>query len=419
MLLLFLLFEFEQKFILKHCYLQYHFIIRYKNPVTGTFEEKHAKKSELVDAFFTDGKTHLFTLIVRPDNTFQMLIDTTEVNAGSLLKDLNPSIVPPKEIVDPNDKKPETWDDREKIEDPDAVKPDDWDEEEPKQIADASAQMPEGWLEDESDTIPDESSIKPDDWDEETDGEWEPAKIENPKCKDAPGCGPWTQPMINNPKYKGKWRAPLIENTNYQGQWEPRKIENPEYFEETDPFSKLTSFDGIGFELWSMTDKIYFDNILITDDEAVANRFALDSWAIKKDLESINSRSSDSVVDALVNATNDKPWLWAVYLLVVLVPIVLIFVFCCGKSSPEVKTNNKKTDEPTKDDDSVQAEANVASTKEDDEKADEEEDADEEEEVEEAEAEPESKQSKSDLEDEDQQPEEQVQVKSNWSTLFL
>lgn len=383
---------------------KYHFIIRYKNPVTGTFEEKHAKKSELVDAFFTDGKTHLFTLIVRPDNTFQMLIDTTEVNAGSLLTDLSPPIVPPKEIVDPNDKKPETWDDREKIEDPDAVKPEDWDEEEPKQIADASAQMPEGWLEDESDTIPDESSVKPDDWDEDTDGEWEPAKIENPKCKDAPGCGPWTQPMINNPKYKGKWRAPLIENTNYQGQWEPRKIENPEYFEETDPFSKLTSFDGIGFELWSMTDKIYFDNILITDDEAVANKFALDSWAIKKDLESINSRSSDSVVDALVNATNDKPWLWAVYLLVVLVPIVLIFVFCCGKSSPEVKTNTKKTDEPTKDDDNVQTEANAASSNE---KADEEEDADEEEEVEEAE--PENKQSKSDLEDEDQQPEEQVQ----------
>ncbi len=41
---------------------KYHFIVRYKNPVTGEFEEKHAKKSQLIDAFFTDGKTHLFTL---------------------------------------------------------------------------------------------------------------------------------------------------------------------------------------------------------------------------------------------------------------------------------------------------------------------------------------------------------------------
>lgn len=41
---------------------KYHFIVRYKNPVTGEIEEKHAKKSQLIDAFFTDGKTHLFTL---------------------------------------------------------------------------------------------------------------------------------------------------------------------------------------------------------------------------------------------------------------------------------------------------------------------------------------------------------------------
>lgn len=41
---------------------KYHFIIRFKNPKTGSIEEKHAKKSDLLDAYFNDGKTHLYTL---------------------------------------------------------------------------------------------------------------------------------------------------------------------------------------------------------------------------------------------------------------------------------------------------------------------------------------------------------------------
>ena len=65
----------------------------------------------------------------------------------------------------------------------------------------------------------------------------------------------------------------MIDNINYQGQWEPRKIPNPAYFEEEDPFSKLITFDAVGLELWSMTDMIYFDNFIITDDEAVSNQF--------------------------------------------------------------------------------------------------------------------------------------------------
>jgi len=378
---------------------KYHFIVQYNNPITGIFEEKHAKKSQLIDAFFTDGKTHLFTLILRPDNTFQMLIDTTEVNAGSLLKDMTPSIIPDKEIIDPTDAKPESWDDREKIEDPDATKPDDWDESQPQKIADVSATMPDGWLEDESETISDPESTKPDDWDEDTDGEWEAAKIENPACKDAPGCGPWAQPMISNPEYKGKWLPPLIDNVNYQGKWEARKIQNPVYFEESDPFSKLGSFDAIGLELWSMTDSVYFDNFLITDDETVSTQFATDSWKIKKDLESANS-SSDSVIDALVNATKDKPWLWALYVLVVLVPIVLGFVFCCSGSSKSVSNAEaKKNDQETPDD--------VPSEEQNEQQENEveaEEDIEEEEiEAEEIEAEEENP-SKSDLEEEKEKP---------------
>jgi len=41
-------------------------------------------------------------------------------------------------------------------------------------------------------------------------------QIENPKCKDAPGCGRWTRPSKRNPNYKGVWLAPRIPNPNYQ-----------------------------------------------------------------------------------------------------------------------------------------------------------------------------------------------------------
>ena len=75
---------------------------------------------------FDDKKTHLVTLIVKPDNTFEILVDKRSINSGSLLKDFTPAVNPPKEIDDPTDKKPSDWDDREKIEDPDAKKPDDW-----------------------------------------------------------------------------------------------------------------------------------------------------------------------------------------------------------------------------------------------------------------------------------------------------
>jgi calnexin len=322
---------------------KYHFIIRFKNPVTGRFEEKHAKKSELLDSYFNDGKTHLYTLVVRPDNTFKMMIDLKSVNSGSLLVDFEPAINPPKEIVDPEDKKPETWDEREKLSDPEAVKPEDWNEEEPKLIADPQVKMPDGWLEDEPETIADPFAIKPEDWDEATDGLWEAPKIDNEKCKDAAGCGKWNPPMINNPLYKGKWKAPLIANPNYQGKWEARRIENPEFFEEKNPFSALTTFSAIGLELWSMTDQIYFDNFLITDDEQVALEFSQNSWEVKRKLELIGARSSDSVVDGLLNATADKPWLWAVYILVVLLPIVIIAVFCCGGKSGESKKSEKET----------------------------------------------------------------------------
>ncbi|XP_054059224.1 calmegin isoform X2 [Rissa tridactyla] len=194
-----------------------HFIFRHKNPKTGEYDEKHAKRPDVdLKKFYLDKKTHLYTLVLKPDDTFEMLIDQSVVSRGSLLEDMVPPVNPPKEIEDPSEKKPEDWDERPKISDPNAVKPDDWDEDEPSKIEDPDAVKPEGWLDDEPQYVPDPNAKKPKDWDEEMDGEWEAPQIPNPKCETAPGCGHWVRPMKNNPKYKGKWKAPMIDNPNYQ-----------------------------------------------------------------------------------------------------------------------------------------------------------------------------------------------------------
>ncbi|XP_038034852.2 calmegin isoform X1 [Anas platyrhynchos] len=302
-----------------------HFIFRHKNPKTGEYDEKHAKRPDVdLKKFYLDKKTHLYTLVLKPDDTFEMLIDQTVVSKGSLLEDMVPPVNPPREIEDPADKKPDDWDERPKIPDPNAVKPDDWDEDEPSKIEDLDAVKPKGWLDDEPQYVPDPNAKKPKDWDEEMDGEWEAPQIPNPKCETAPGCGIWVRPMKNNPKYKGKWKAPMIDNPNYQGIWSPRKIPNPDYFEDSHPF-EMTAVSAIGLELWSMTSDIYFDNFIICSEKEVADRWAADGWGLKKLVASANE---PGMFSQLVTAAEDHPWLWVLYVLTLALPIGLGVLFC-------------------------------------------------------------------------------------------
>jgi len=39
------------------------------------------------------------------------------------------------------------------------------------------------------------------------------------------------------------------------------------------------------------------------------------------------------VVDAVLDVTKDRPWIWAVILVVVVLPIVLIIAYCCMSKS--------------------------------------------------------------------------------------
>uniref|UniRef100_A0A7N8XIG1 Calmegin n=1 Tax=Mastacembelus armatus TaxID=205130 RepID=A0A7N8XIG1_9TELE len=319
-----------------------HLIFRHQNPLNKDMEEKHAKRADVdLKKFYTDKKTHLYTLVLNPDNTYEMFIDQSSVSRGNLLHDVVPPVNPPKEIDDPHDSKPEDWDERAKIPDPEAVKPDAWDEDAPAKIEDPDAMKPEGWLDDEPEFVPDPNADKPEDWDEEMDGEWEAPQIPNPACETAPGCGEWKRPMMNNPNYKGKWKAPLVDNPNYQGVWKPRKIDNPEYFEDLQPF-RMTPFKALGLELWSMTSDIYFDNFIITSHKEVADRWASDSWGLKKLVASANE---PGIFAQLMMAAEERPWLWVIYILTVGLPLGLAVLFCWPKKS-ENDYVHKKVDVP-------------------------------------------------------------------------
>ena len=265
-----------------------HFILRHRNPVSNKWEEKHFKTPP---AIAEDRTSHLYTLVVRKDNSFEIFVDQQSRSKGSLLADMDPPVNPEKEIDDPDDKKPADWVDEEKIKDPEASKPDDWDEDEPYEIEDPDASKPSGWLDDAPLKIPDPEAKKPDDWDDEEDGEFEAPTIDNPACTDGPGCGEWKKPFIKNPKFKGKWTAPLIDNPAYKGVWKPRRIENPAYFVDESP-AALPAMGGVAVEVWTMQGGLQFDNFYVGHDEAAAKAFGEATWAKKSAFEAQFSRDA-------------------------------------------------------------------------------------------------------------------------------
>merc|ERR1711916_120626 len=100
-----------------------------------------------------DGTSHVYRLVVKPDNTVTVLVDESEIYSGSMKDDWE--LLAPQEIKDPEDKKPE-------------------------------------------------------DWDDEEDGEWEAPMKDNPDFK-----GEWSVKKISNPDYKGIWEAKKIANPDF------------------------------------------------------------------------------------------------------------------------------------------------------------------------------------------------------------
>merc|ERR1711934_685811 len=188
--------------------------------------------------------THLYTLIVNTDGTYEVLIDNESAQKGSLTDDWD--MLPAKMIKDPEQSKPADWVDAAKIDDPEDTKPEDW--EKPEHIADPDA-------------------AKPEDWDDEMDGEWEP-------------------PMIDNPEYKGEWKPRQIDNPDYKGVWVHPEIDNPEYNpDDAKDIGKYAESCKIGFDLWQVKSGTIFDNMMITDDPAEAKAAGEALWAVTKDAE--------------------------------------------------------------------------------------------------------------------------------------
>merc|ERR1711862_1089553 len=181
--------------------------------------------------------------------TVRVEIDEEKIYEGSIKDDWE--VLKPKEIPDPDDKKPDDWTDESMIDDPSEKKPDDWVEE--KRIVDDSAK-------------------KPDDWDDEEDGEWEP-------------------PMKDNEAFKGEWIAKRISNPAYKGFWEAKKIANPEY-EDDDAVYKYDDFGFVGIDLWQVKANAIFDNIIITDDIGEADAFAK-KWKALSTAENQQKKKAD------------------------------------------------------------------------------------------------------------------------------
>jgi len=365
-----------------------HFIFRHKNPKTGEYEEKHLSAPPRPTIEKT---TNLYTLFVHPNNTYDVRVNGESVNQGNLLEDFTPSVNPPAEINDPEDKKPEDWVDTKRIPDPDSKKPDDWDEDQPYEILDEDAEKPEGWLDDEPLTIPDPDAEKPEEWDDEEDGDWVAPTVPNSKCDEAPGCGEWKRPYKPNPLYKGKWFAPLVDNPAYKGEWAPRKIPNPDYFEDLTPAKSLNKIGGVGIELWTMTEDILFDNIYVGRSLDDAKAFAAETFDIKNPLEKAADKPAfpedEGEQEEVTFAENPVEFLrsqaFKFIALARVDPIVAfkthpetgvalagaLLTFCgmlgalfglVGSQQKTVTKPSKKTDAPTPDDKNVEEKAPVA-----------------------------------------------------------
>merc|ERR1711967_120866 len=209
------------------------------------------KKADLDYKQNDEGTSHLYRLVVKPDNTVRVEIDEEKIYEGSIKDDWE--VLKAKTIDDPDDKKPSDWVEDSMMDDPEDKKPDDWVTE--KRIVDPEAK-------------------KPDDWDDEEDGEWEP-------------------PMKDNPAFKGEWSVKRISNPAYKGFWEAKKIDNPEY-EDDDTVYKYADFGFIGFDLWQVNGGTIFDNVIICDDKAEADAFAAKWKALSEHEKAEKKKEEDT-----------------------------------------------------------------------------------------------------------------------------
>ncbi|RKP08952.1 Calreticulin family-domain-containing protein [Thamnocephalis sphaerospora] len=196
-----------------------------------------------------DQLTHLYTLIVRPDQTYEILIDQRKEAAGSLLKDF---AFPKATIEDASTTKPDSWVDEATIVDETDVKPAGYDD------------------------IPQFIPVGP---------------IKPPRNWDAKKDGEWTPELTENPEYQGEWQPRRIPNPEYRGPWKRPHIPNPDYVPDDSIYAYRTAY--VGLDIWQVKSGTIFDDILITDDEAYAHAYADKTYVKRSPLERAAKRKLD------------------------------------------------------------------------------------------------------------------------------
>uniref|UniRef100_A0A673KVY1 Si:ch211-274f20.2 n=1 Tax=Sinocyclocheilus rhinocerous TaxID=307959 RepID=A0A673KVY1_9TELE len=239
-----------------------HFIFRHRNPVTGTYEEKHARQPELdLSDYFTDQRPHLYTLTnilhwmenVYPDGSFEILVDLTLINKGSLLEDMLSSAASAHEAQEQEDSARAAL--------VDAV-----------QTSDTKSQQHR-------------------------------SGFYNLQMKSQKKNNIFI--VYNN----------IIIVIAY--------IQWCVCFRSDEPFT-VSSVSAVGFELWSLTADVMFDNILLCDSLEVARRWTQDTWGQRQTV-----RATPGVIEKLLMATVKRPWLWGLYVVTVGLPIILFVSFMC------------------------------------------------------------------------------------------
>eukprot|EP00993_Chasmostoma_nieuportense_P001098 NODE_2007_length_1307_cov_128.483051_g1910_i0.p1 GENE.NODE_2007_length_1307_cov_128.483051_g1910_i0~~NODE_2007_length_1307_cov_128.483051_g1910_i0.p1 ORF type:complete len:418 (+),score=125.19 NODE_2007_length_1307_cov_128.483051_g1910_i0:59-1255(+) len=191
----------------------------------------------------SDTLTHVYTAIIKPDNTYEMLIDNVKKESGKLEDDWD--FLKPRTIPDPKEKKPADWVDEADMLDPEDTKPADWDA--------------------EPETVVDPEATQPEDWDEEEDGTWE-------------------APTIPNPKFKGEWKQKRIPNPKYVGPWKAKEIPNPDFVAD-DQLYAFEDFSAVGIDIWQVKSGTVFDNIIVTNSVEEAKAFYDATTGLTKDGE--------------------------------------------------------------------------------------------------------------------------------------
>ncbi|XP_045709291.1 calreticulin-3 [Phyllostomus hastatus] len=190
-----------------------HVILQFKN-------QYHSNKKPI--RCKVDGFTHLYTLILRPDLTYEVKIDGQTIESGSVEYDWNLTSLKKLEKPPAGSKEKED-------------KPQDWE----KRFLDASAS-------------------KPSDWNHELDGDWQAS-------------------MLQKPPYQDDLKPEGIDKDI----WLHQKMKNTKYLLEYD-LSEFENIGAIGLELWQVRSGTIFDNFLITDDEEYAEKFGKATWGETK-----------------------------------------------------------------------------------------------------------------------------------------